>query len=116
MPGSCRGAFNRWTFEDGVCEAFVYGGCGGNKNNFRSKQVCLKVCKGEKVPVKKLKSPKGRSTRPSQVSNEKREKLNNLQRQKKIHQVKKELLKKLPTLLAEEYLDYFDDIEEEITD
>jgi len=34
-PGNCFGYFERWAHEDGVCKKFVYGGCGGNDNNFR---------------------------------------------------------------------------------
>lgn len=44
--GECDGAFQRWYFNagSGQCEAFVYGGCGGNANNFESAEACGAVC------------------------------------------------------------------------
>ena len=35
-PGMCRAAFRRFYFEAKVndCVQFIYGGCGGNGNNF----------------------------------------------------------------------------------
>ena len=31
------------------CEKFKYTGCGGNKNNFKSKKECQKQCRGMNV-------------------------------------------------------------------
>lgn len=44
--GRCRAAFQRWHFnmETGKCESFIYGGCHGNKNNFRTKIECEEFC------------------------------------------------------------------------
>lgn len=30
--------------DEGLCEAFTYGGCGGNRNNFRSAAECERRC------------------------------------------------------------------------
>ncbi|XP_075463121.1 LOW QUALITY PROTEIN: kunitz-type protease inhibitor 2 [Ascaphus truei] len=52
--GRCRAAFIRFYFdsESKTCSSFVYGGCGGSKNNHKSKKDCLDKClvsKPEKV-------------------------------------------------------------------
>ena len=48
VTGPCRAAFRRWYFNKakGICERFIYGGCRGNANNFRTKQECEQKCKG----------------------------------------------------------------------
>uniref|UniRef100_A0A2L2XZH5 Putative serine proteinase inhibitor n=1 Tax=Parasteatoda tepidariorum TaxID=114398 RepID=A0A2L2XZH5_PARTP len=45
--GLCRGYFPRYYYnkQTGECEKFIYGGCGGNDNNFSSKDNCEQVCK-----------------------------------------------------------------------
>ncbi|KAI2668825.1 Amyloid-beta A4 protein [Labeo rohita] len=44
--GPCRAMLSRWYFvrEEGRCAPFIYGGCGGNRNNFESEEYCLSVC------------------------------------------------------------------------
>ncbi|KAM8920724.1 kunitz-type protease inhibitor 1 [Pelodytes ibericus] len=46
--GACRASFTRWYYdpESEACMSFTYGGCGGNDNNFKSKNDCLHFCKG----------------------------------------------------------------------
>ncbi|XP_037998969.1 tissue factor pathway inhibitor [Motacilla alba alba] len=45
-PGVCRGYFTRYFYnkETKLCEAFKYGGCLGNQNNFRSLEECQNTC------------------------------------------------------------------------
>ncbi|OXU19347.1 hypothetical protein TSAR_016796 [Trichomalopsis sarcophagae] len=44
--GPCRGYFERWAFnpEKRTCVPFIYGGCRGNRNNFRTSTECSKTC------------------------------------------------------------------------
>lgn len=50
--GPCRAMLPRWYFvkEEGRCAPFIYGGCGGNRNNFESEEYCLSVC-GRLLPT-----------------------------------------------------------------
>ncbi|CAD5225297.1 unnamed protein product [Bursaphelenchus okinawaensis] len=50
--GSCGGRFERWLWnaDKRICETFVYSGCGGNGNNFGSREECLSICHVEAVP------------------------------------------------------------------
>merc|ERR1712137_21472 len=45
LAGSCRGSFERFAFDGNKCQKFTYGGCGGNGNNFETKQECHAECK-----------------------------------------------------------------------
>ena len=47
QTGHCRGYFPRYHFDEasGQCEKFIYGGCGGNENNFKTLKECQKTCK-----------------------------------------------------------------------
>jgi len=49
--GDCDAAFQRWYFDpaSGECAEFTYGGCGGNGNNFETRDACLAAC-GAVVP------------------------------------------------------------------
>lgn len=46
VVGKCRAAHSRWYFnkETKKCENFIYGGCGGNRNNFMTKIQCEDFC------------------------------------------------------------------------
>ncbi|XP_058136156.1 kunitz-type protease inhibitor 2 [Dasypus novemcinctus] len=48
VVGKCRASIPRWWYNvtDGSCQQFVYGGCGGNHNNYLTKEKCLEKCAG----------------------------------------------------------------------
>lgn len=43
----------RWFYDDlrGNCVTFIYNGCGGNQNNFRSYEDCIGFCRPRKFVV-----------------------------------------------------------------
>ncbi|CAN8003247.1 unnamed protein product, partial [Ixodes pacificus] len=45
-PGVCDAYMPRWFFNvnTGACERFIYGGCGGNANNYHSFAECERTC------------------------------------------------------------------------
>lgn len=44
--GPCEAAITRYFFDGKRCTRFVYGGCRGNANNFRSILECRRKCPG----------------------------------------------------------------------
>lgn len=48
VTGTCDAAFQRWYHDPntGQCNPFVYGGCGGNENNYASLAECQAACGG----------------------------------------------------------------------
>ena len=51
MRGTCYAHLTSWTFDErfGLCYQFAYGGCGGNRNRFTTKQECQHVCEKENM-------------------------------------------------------------------
>ncbi|CAB3982547.1 WAP four-disulfide core domain 6B-like [Paramuricea clavata] len=49
--GSCRAGFPRYYYnaQQERCLIFTYGGCGGNRNNFRNEAECKRACGCVKV-------------------------------------------------------------------
>ncbi|VDL58807.1 unnamed protein product, partial [Hymenolepis diminuta] len=45
--GKCLAYVPRWAFDpaNGRCVQFIYGGCGGNENNFKTKEDCEERCR-----------------------------------------------------------------------
>lgn len=45
-PGPCQAAIPRYYYNPSIwkCERFIYGGCGGNANNYNSFEQCMAVC------------------------------------------------------------------------
>ena len=48
LTGPCRAAFHRWFYspQHRQCRPFIYGGCRGNRNNYRDREECLQRCGG----------------------------------------------------------------------
>ncbi|MGH0123959.1 UNVERIFIED_CONTAM: hypothetical protein FKN15_009471 [Acipenser sinensis] len=58
VTGPCRAMLPRWYFDlaSGQCVQFIYGGCGGNRNNFETQEYCLSVC-GSVLPTTAASTP-----------------------------------------------------------
>ncbi|XP_061452144.1 kunitz-type protease inhibitor 2 [Rhineura floridana] len=61
--GPCRASFPRWYFdtETRTCKMFIYGGCGGNKNNYVFEEHCLSQCTGDGAITEEPEEPKTHS-------------------------------------------------------
>ncbi|KAM4608074.1 kunitz-type serine protease inhibitor 6-like isoform 2-T2 [Discoglossus pictus] len=59
VTGDCRASFPRWYFHvpSKTCKSFVFGGCGGTKNNHQSESDCLGRCLPSKPEPEKVKAP-----------------------------------------------------------
>ncbi|XP_033629299.1 boophilin-H2-like [Asterias rubens] len=44
--GPCRGRMPSWGYDTELeqCRGFIYGGCGGNPNNFLTEEECIEMC------------------------------------------------------------------------
>ncbi|KAI6228908.1 Thyroglobulin type-1 and Proteinase inhibitor I2 domain containing protein [Aphelenchoides fujianensis] len=64
--GSCGGRFDRWYWnaEKRICEAFSYSGCGGNGNNWGTREECLGSC-GVKATTAAAAAPAASSMSPN---------------------------------------------------
>ncbi|XP_015263131.1 PREDICTED: kunitz-type protease inhibitor 2 [Gekko japonicus] len=64
VTGRCRASFPRWFFdmETRTCKMFIYGGCGGNRNNYLLEEDCLSQCAagGGELPGEEDSSAHGR--------------------------------------------------------
>nr|P00993.1 RecName: Full=Chelonianin; AltName: Full=Basic protease inhibitor; AltName: Full=RTPI [Caretta caretta] len=50
--GPCKGRIPRYFYNPAsrMCESFIYGGCKGNKNNFKTKAECVRACRPPERP------------------------------------------------------------------
>ncbi|OCT91218.1 hypothetical protein XELAEV_18014267mg [Xenopus laevis] len=57
--GPCREMIPRWYYDvtERECAQFIYGGCGGNRNNFDSEDYCMAVCGSVTVPATAVSTP-----------------------------------------------------------
>ncbi|XP_026997135.1 WAP, Kazal, immunoglobulin, Kunitz and NTR domain-containing protein 2 [Tachysurus fulvidraco] len=62
VQGPCKSYEPRWAYNHLLkkCQSFVYGGCGGNENNFESKEACEEMCPFPKNHNCKMCKPKQR--------------------------------------------------------
>lgn len=51
--GDCKDFTERWYYdeEDKECRAFLFGGCGGNANNFETLSACRAKCQTAVAPL-----------------------------------------------------------------
>ncbi|XP_053195935.1 actinia tenebrosa protease inhibitors-like [Scomber japonicus] len=51
VTGRCKAQLPRYFYNSTSmsCEVFIYGGCGGNQNNFKTDKQCLKRCHSKEV-------------------------------------------------------------------
>lgn len=45
-PGDCDDSITAYYYDDQhqMCQAFIYGGCGGNANRFQTEEQCERLC------------------------------------------------------------------------
>lgn len=59
VSGNCDAYFERWYHDPstGLCRQFIYGGCGGNENNYETFEQCQKACPGGSPNYDACKAP-----------------------------------------------------------
>lgn len=62
LQGPCKAYEPRWAYSSSLkkCQSFVYGGCGGNENNFESREACEEMCPFPKTHNCKVCKPRGK--------------------------------------------------------
>ncbi|XP_077064713.1 kunitz-type protease inhibitor 2 isoform X2 [Siphateles boraxobius] len=50
QTGRCRASIRRYHYNNGTCQPFTYGGCGGNKNNYETEEICMTSCTVRFIP------------------------------------------------------------------
>ncbi|XP_056613650.1 kunitz-type protease inhibitor 2 [Triplophysa dalaica] len=70
VVGKCRAAFPRFYYNvtSQTCQQFVYGGCGGNNNNFETQEACETACSGMKELDSHVVSQRSRMSNPEERS------------------------------------------------
>ncbi|KAK7171702.1 hypothetical protein R3I93_004108 [Phoxinus phoxinus] len=48
--GLCRASIRRYHYNNGTCQPFTYGGCGGNQNNYETEEICMTTCTVRLIP------------------------------------------------------------------
>uniref|UniRef100_A0A673IMD4 Kunitz-type serine protease inhibitor 6-like n=1 Tax=Sinocyclocheilus rhinocerous TaxID=307959 RepID=A0A673IMD4_9TELE len=49
QTGLCKASIRRYYYNNGTCQLFIYGGCGGNQNNYKTEESCMTTCTGTLV-------------------------------------------------------------------
>ncbi|XP_071002327.1 WAP, Kazal, immunoglobulin, Kunitz and NTR domain-containing protein 2-like [Oncorhynchus clarkii lewisi] len=62
LQGPCKAYEPRWAYSSTLkqCQSFIWGGCGGNENNFESKEACEEMCPFPKNHNCKMCKPRGK--------------------------------------------------------
>ncbi|XP_016391094.1 tissue factor pathway inhibitor-like isoform X2 [Sinocyclocheilus rhinocerous] len=53
QTGLCRASIRRYYYNDGICQPFTFGGCGGNENNYKTEESCMTTCTVKVIPSNK---------------------------------------------------------------
>ncbi|XP_016119505.1 putative Kunitz-type serine protease inhibitor, partial [Sinocyclocheilus grahami] len=53
QTGLCKASIRRYYYNNGTCQLFIYGGCGGNQNNYKTEESCMTTCTVRVIPSNK---------------------------------------------------------------